>query len=134
MSTNTWNIIESFFLSFFFSFSGGTFALYSLICRYAKVTLIPNQQVEDHDISNYPLQLSNRRQKRASWLMSKLEKRNFAKSFLLFATMLGTSMVIEWCSHSLYLRFTIHFLFIKIVLAKPCMWCICSSITSSYVD
>ncbi|KAK7828997.1 potassium transporter 5 [Quercus suber] len=73
----------------------GTFALNSLICRYAKVTLIPNQQVEDHDVSNYPLQLPNRRQKRASWLMSKLEKRNFAKSLLLFATMLGTSMVIE---------------------------------------
>ncbi|KAK7858372.1 hypothetical protein CFP56_013009 [Quercus suber] len=64
-----------------------------LICQYAK--------------------LPNHRQKRASWLMSKLGKRNFAKSLLLFATMLGTSMI---------------------VLAKPCMWCICSSITSSYID
>ncbi|KAM3700112.1 hypothetical protein ACJW31_05G075100 [Castanea mollissima] len=73
---------------------GGTFALYSLICRYAKVSLIPNQQVEDHGVSNYRLQLPNGRQKRASWLVSNLEKSNFAKCFLLFATMLGTSMVI----------------------------------------
>lgn len=67
--------------------------------------------------------------------MSKLEKSNFAKSLLLFATMLGTSMVIgdgvlTPCISGLH----IHFLFVKIVLAKPCMWCICSSITSSYID
>ena len=99
------------------------------------MSLIPNQQVEDHDVSNYRLQLPNRRQKRASWLMSKLEKSNFAKSLLLFATMLGTSMVIgdgvlTPCISGLH----IHFLFVKIVLAKPCMWCICSFITSSYID
>ncbi|RYR52093.1 hypothetical protein Ahy_A06g027022 isoform C [Arachis hypogaea] len=74
--------------------SGGTFALYSLICRYAKVGLIPNQQVEDADVSNYQLQLPNNRQKRASKLKSALEKSHFMKLFLLFATMLGTSMVI----------------------------------------
>ncbi|KAL4370478.1 hypothetical protein AHAS_Ahas06G0069800 [Arachis hypogaea] len=73
---------------------GGTFALYSLICRYAKVGLIPNQQVEDADVSNYQLQLPNNRQKRASKLKSALEKSHFMKLFLLFATMLGTSMVI----------------------------------------
>ncbi|KAK9136943.1 hypothetical protein Sjap_007537 [Stephania japonica] len=73
---------------------GGTFALYSLICRYAKVSLIPNQQVEDQDVSNYQLQLPSKRLQRASRLKSKLEKSVFAKYFLLFATMLGTSMVI----------------------------------------
>ncbi|KAK9139398.1 hypothetical protein Scep_009079 [Stephania cephalantha] len=73
---------------------GGTFALYSLICRYAKVSLIPNQQVEDQDVSNYQLQLPSNRLLRASKLKSKLEKSVFAKYFLLFATMLGTSMVI----------------------------------------
>lgn len=75
---------------------GGTFALYSLICRYAKVSLIPTQEVEDRQVSNFELELpnKNRRVRRASWLKSKLEKSPFSKFFLLFATMLGTSMVI----------------------------------------
>ncbi|GAU11196.1 hypothetical protein TSUD_341860 [Trifolium subterraneum] len=73
---------------------GGTFALYSLICRYAKVGLIPNQQAEDANVSNYQLQLPNNREKRASKLKSMLENNHFMKLFLLFATMLGTSMVI----------------------------------------
>ncbi|MED6155238.1 hypothetical protein PIB30_003425 [Stylosanthes scabra] len=73
---------------------GGTFALYSLICRYAKVGLIPNQQLEDAQVSNYQLQLPSNREKRASKLKSALENNHFLKLFLLFATMLGTSMVI----------------------------------------
>ncbi|TKY52538.1 Potassium transporter 5 [Spatholobus suberectus] len=74
---------------------GGTFALYSLICRYAKVGLIPNQQLEDAEVSNYKLELpKNNRMKRASRLKSKLENSYFAKLFLLLVTMLGTSMVI----------------------------------------
>ncbi|KAF8015070.1 hypothetical protein BT93_H0763 [Corymbia citriodora subsp. variegata] len=73
---------------------GGTFALYSLLCRYARVGLIPSQQLEDQDVSNFQLELPNNRLLRASRLKSKLEKSRFAKFFLLFATMLGTSMVI----------------------------------------
>ncbi|XP_050266145.1 potassium transporter 5-like isoform X1 [Quercus robur] len=73
---------------------GGTFALYSLICRYAKVGLIPNQQAEDQDVSNFQLVLPSSRQRIASVVKAKLENSQFAKFFLLFATMLGTSMVI----------------------------------------
>ncbi|KAL6271795.1 hypothetical protein ACE6H2_028706 [Prunus campanulata] len=73
---------------------GGTFALYSLLCRYAKVGLTPSQQAEDRDVSNFELELPSKRLKRASRLKSKLENSPFAKVFLLFATMLGTSMVI----------------------------------------
>ncbi|RVW54593.1 Potassium transporter 20 [Vitis vinifera] len=73
---------------------GGTFALYSLICRYAKVGLIPSQQAEDREVSNFRLELPSKRLQMASKLKSKLEKSNSAKFFLLFATMLGTSMVI----------------------------------------
>lgn len=73
---------------------GGTFALYSLLCRYAKVGLTPNQQAEDRDVSNFQLELPSKRLERASKLKSKLENSQFAKFFLLFATMLGTSMVI----------------------------------------
>ncbi|KAK9945538.1 hypothetical protein M0R45_011049 [Rubus argutus] len=73
---------------------GGTFALYSLLCRYAKVGLTPSQQAEDRDVSNFQLELPSKRLERASKLKSKLENSQFAKFFLLFATMLGTSMVI----------------------------------------
>lgn len=74
---------------------GGTFALYSLICRYAKVGLLPSQQAEDREVSNYKLELpSSGRSKRASKVKAVLENSPFAKYFLLVATMLGTSMVI----------------------------------------
>ncbi|KAF8394543.1 hypothetical protein HHK36_020754 [Tetracentron sinense] len=73
---------------------GGTFALYSLLCRYAKLGLLPSQQAEDRDVSNFQLELPNNRLWLASRLKSKLENSKFAKYFLLFATMLGTSMVI----------------------------------------
>ncbi|MBA0742969.1 hypothetical protein Gogos_005694, partial [Gossypium gossypioides] len=72
----------------------GTFALYSLICRYARVGLIPSQQAEDRDVSNFQLELPSNRLRRASKLKSKLENSQFAKFFLLIITMLGTSMVI----------------------------------------
>ncbi|XWS76523.1 hypothetical protein CRYUN_Cryun01aG0183900 [Craigia yunnanensis] len=73
---------------------GGTFALYSLICRYARVSLIPSQQAEDCGVSNFQLELPGKRLKRASKIKSKLESSQFAKKFLLIITMLGTSMVI----------------------------------------
>ncbi|XP_058082734.1 potassium transporter 5-like [Magnolia sinica] len=73
---------------------GGTFALYSLICRYVKVSLIPSQQAEDREVSNFHLELPSNRLRRASKLKSTLEKSPFAKYLLLFVTMLGTSMVI----------------------------------------
>ncbi|XP_072085961.1 potassium transporter 5-like isoform X2 [Arachis hypogaea] len=74
---------------------GGTFALYSLICRYAKVGMIPNQQAEDENVSNYRLELpSSNRTKIASKIKSSLENSTFAKYMLLIATMVGTSMVI----------------------------------------
>ncbi|KAG6575845.1 Potassium transporter 5, partial [Cucurbita argyrosperma subsp. sororia] len=73
---------------------GGTFALYSLLCRYAKIGLIPSEQAEDQEVSNFQVELPTNRLKMASCLKSKLENSRAAKVFLLFATMLGTSMVI----------------------------------------
>lgn len=74
--------------------SGGTFALYSLICRCARMGLIPSQQAEDRGVSNFQLELPTEGLKRASKIKSKLENRQFAKLFLLTITMLGTPMVI----------------------------------------
>ncbi|KAF2289210.1 hypothetical protein GH714_029437 [Hevea brasiliensis] len=73
---------------------GGTFALYSLICRHAKVSLIPNQQAEDKEVSTYKLDLPNRRTKMASAVKSSIESSHVIKYFILFTTMLGVSMVI----------------------------------------
>ncbi|KAL3533844.1 hypothetical protein ACH5RR_007365 [Cinchona calisaya] len=71
---------------------GGTFAMYSLLSRHAKIGLIPSQEPADQDVSTF--QLENHRVRRASRFKSKLENSNFAKFFLLLITMLGTSMVI----------------------------------------
>ncbi|KAG8365772.1 hypothetical protein BUALT_Bualt17G0006600 [Buddleja alternifolia] len=73
---------------------GGTFALYSLICRYAKVALIPNDQPEDRELSNYRLDTASNQLKRAQKIKEKLEKSKTAKIVLFLATILGTSMVI----------------------------------------
>lgn len=73
---------------------GGTFALYSLISRYIKVSMIPNQQDEDAKVSNYRLESVSNRLKRAEWIKEKLENNNVAKLAIFLITILGTSMVI----------------------------------------
>ncbi|KAJ0046294.1 hypothetical protein Pint_05573 [Pistacia integerrima] len=73
---------------------GGTFALYSLICRYAKVSLIPNDQPEDRELSNYRLDKPSSQLKRAQKIKDKLETSTYAKTILFLVTILGTSMVI----------------------------------------
>ncbi|GAB2282832.1 Potassium transporter 5 [Dionaea muscipula] len=73
---------------------GGTFALYSKICRYApKVSMIPNQQPEDMELSNYGIQLPSKELKRAAKIQEALEKNKFAQQILFLFTILGTSMV-----------------------------------------
>ncbi|XP_009595698.1 potassium transporter 5-like [Nicotiana tomentosiformis] len=73
---------------------GGAFALYSLICRYAKVSLIPNQEPEDRELSHYKLEIPSNKFRRAQKIRHNLEKSKFAKIFLVFVAILGTSMVI----------------------------------------
>ncbi|XP_047308285.1 potassium transporter 5-like [Impatiens glandulifera] len=73
---------------------GGTFALYSLLCRNAKVSLLPSQEAEDREVSTFNLQIPNNEVKLASKLKSRLENSAFSKYSLLFATMLATSMLI----------------------------------------
>ncbi|XP_078442060.1 high affinity K+ transporter 5 [Wolffia australiana] len=73
---------------------GGTFALYSLICRYARVGLVPNQQVEDTMVSNYKLKMPSRNLERAEKIKKKLETSNVLKISIFLTTILATSMVI----------------------------------------
>ncbi|VAI53920.1 unnamed protein product [Triticum turgidum subsp. durum] len=72
---------------------GGTFALYSLISRYAKIRMIPNQQAEDASVSNYSIQEPSSKTKRAQWVKQRLESSKAARIALFTVTILGTSMV-----------------------------------------
>ncbi|CAD6213441.1 unnamed protein product [Miscanthus lutarioriparius] len=75
---------------------GGTFALYSLISRYANVSLLPNHQAEDELVSSY-----NSHEKpssatlRAHWLKHLLETSKSAKISLFLLTILAIAMVIS---------------------------------------
>lgn len=73
---------------------GGTFALYSLICRSAKVGLIPNDQPEDHQLSNYRFDTPSNQLRRAHMIREKMESSKTIKIILFIITILGTSMVI----------------------------------------
>ncbi|KAI5573494.1 hypothetical protein BDE02_10G082800 [Populus trichocarpa] len=73
---------------------GGTFALYSLICRYAKVNMLPNRQPADENISSYRLKLPTPELERALNIKETLEKRSSLKTVLLLLVLTGTSMVI----------------------------------------
>ena len=74
--------------------AGGTFALYSLISRYARISLIPNQQAEDAMVSRYKLESPTNRIKRAHWIKNKMENSPKFKITLFLVTVLATSMVI----------------------------------------
>lgn len=72
---------------------GGTFALYSLLCRHAKVSLLPAQQSIDEDLSTYTLQGRDQHQ-RNSGLRAFFEQHKQARTGLLVLVLLGTCMVI----------------------------------------
>ncbi|KAF8402506.1 hypothetical protein HHK36_010591 [Tetracentron sinense] len=72
---------------------GGTFALYSLICRHAKVSLLPNRQVADEELSTYKLECPPET-KCSSRMKMLLEKHKALHTALLILVLLGTCMVI----------------------------------------
>ncbi|XP_019180294.1 PREDICTED: potassium transporter 5-like [Ipomoea nil] len=73
---------------------GGTFALYSLMCRHTKVSLRPNEEPEDRELSNYRLETPSNQLRRAQKIKQKLESSMVAKTVLFIITILATSMVI----------------------------------------
>ncbi|KAK7395703.1 hypothetical protein VNO78_16269 [Psophocarpus tetragonolobus] len=75
---------------------GGTFALYSLLCRHAQVGLLPNVQLADEELTEYtkdgtvPIDKMN-----IGWgLKSVLEKHKVLQRVLLVLALIGTCMVI----------------------------------------
>ncbi|XP_062110266.1 putative potassium transporter 12 [Humulus lupulus] len=73
---------------------GGTFALYSLICRYAKVNMLPNRQPADEKISSFKLKLPTPELERALNIKESLERKSSLKILLLLLVLTGTSMII----------------------------------------
>nr|XP_043639490.1 potassium transporter 6-like [Erigeron canadensis] len=75
---------------------GGTFALYSLLCRHARVSSLPNCQLVDEELSTYkketpsPIALTSF----GSRLKSTLEKHRVLQRFLLVLALVGACMVI----------------------------------------
>ncbi|KAE9595569.1 hypothetical protein Lal_00030966 [Lupinus albus] len=73
---------------------GGTFALYSLICRNAKVSLLPNQLPSDTRISGFRLKVPSPELERSLKIKERLETSLTLKKILLLLVLAGTSMVI----------------------------------------
>ncbi|XP_041016015.1 potassium transporter 7-like [Juglans microcarpa x Juglans regia] len=73
---------------------GGTFALYSLICRHAKVSLLPNQLPSDTRISSFGLKVPSPELERSLKIKERLETSLAMKKLLLMLVLAGTSMVI----------------------------------------
>ena len=75
---------------------GGTFALYSLLCRHAQVGLLPNVQLADEELTEYtkdgtvPIDKNNV----GLGLKSVFEKHKVLQRVLLVLALIGTCMVI----------------------------------------
>jgi KUP system potassium uptake protein len=72
---------------------GGTFALYSLLCRHAKMSLLPNQQAADEQLSTYKMERP-RETPLSSAIKAFFEKHHRFRFVLLVVVLLGTCMVI----------------------------------------
>nr|AID61666.1 potassium uptake transporter KUP3 [Elaeis guineensis] len=73
---------------------GGPFALYSLLCRHAKFSLLPNQQAADEELSTYYRHGQMSRNMITSPLKRFLEKHKRLRTCLLLIVLFGACMVI----------------------------------------
>ncbi|GJN16810.1 hypothetical protein PR202_gb03833 [Eleusine coracana subsp. coracana] len=73
---------------------GGPFALYSLLCRHAKLSLLPNQQAADEELSSYHKKGFAARNGSSPWLRRFMEKHKKVRTVLLLIVLCGASMVI----------------------------------------
>lgn len=75
---------------------GGTFALYSLLCRHARVSSLPNCQMADEELSEYKNGRISLDPKTGfgSRLKSALERHRVLQRVLLVLALIGTCMVI----------------------------------------
>uniref|UniRef100_A0ACD5XYY8 Uncharacterized protein n=1 Tax=Avena sativa TaxID=4498 RepID=A0ACD5XYY8_AVESA len=72
---------------------GGTFALYSLLCRHAKINIIPNQHRTDEDLTTYSRQTYDEKSLAAK-IKRWLEGHQFRKNVILILVLFGTCMAV----------------------------------------
>ncbi|KAL0450643.1 UNVERIFIED_CONTAM: Potassium transporter 6 [Sesamum latifolium] len=74
---------------------GGTFALYSLLCRHARVSTLPNGQLADEELYEYKKDgIASGTRGFGLRLRSTLEKHRVLQRMLLTLALIGTCMVI----------------------------------------
>lgn len=74
---------------------GGTFALYTLLCRHARVSTLPNGQLADEELYEYRKdEIPSDNKGYGMKLKSTLEKNKVLQRVLLILTLIGTCMVI----------------------------------------
>ncbi|XP_028072183.1 potassium transporter 6-like [Camellia sinensis] len=74
---------------------GGTFALYSLLCRHARVNSLPNCQLADEELSDYKKDVTSPAPTTfGSSLKSTLERHRVLQKCLLVLALIGACMVI----------------------------------------
>ncbi|CAM8919269.1 unnamed protein product [Rhodiola kirilowii] len=75
---------------------GGTFALYSLLCRHARISSLPNTQTADQDLSEYKMDrfVKDTKKGLGMGLKSTLERHRVMQRFVLVLALIGTCMVI----------------------------------------
>ncbi|KAL7608789.1 hypothetical protein Lser_V15G13167 [Lactuca serriola] len=74
---------------------GGTFALYTLLCRHARVSTLPNGQLADEELYEYKKdEITSGSRDIGLSLKSTLEKHKILQKALLVLALLGTCMVI----------------------------------------
>ncbi|KAK4409917.1 Potassium transporter 8 [Sesamum angolense] len=74
---------------------GGTFALYSLLCRHARISTLPNGQLADEDLYEYKKEgIASSSRGLGLRLRSTLEKHRVLQRILLTLALIGTCMVI----------------------------------------
>ncbi|KAG2681012.1 hypothetical protein I3843_11G124700 [Carya illinoinensis] len=74
---------------------GGIMALYSLLCRNAKFSLLPNYQAADEELFTYHYQGFSNRSIPSSIIRRFVERHKSAKTGLLIVTLFGACMVIS---------------------------------------
>ncbi|PKA62090.1 putative potassium transporter 11 [Apostasia shenzhenica] len=72
---------------------GGTFALYSLLCRHAKISTIPNQHKTDEELTTYSRQIYEANSHAAN-IKRCLEAHSYKKNAILMLVLIGTCMTI----------------------------------------
>jgi len=72
---------------------GGTFALYSLLCRHAKINTIPNQHRTDEELTTYSRHTYDEKSLAAK-IKRWLEGHQFRKNVILILVLFGTCMAV----------------------------------------